>query len=141
MDSKTFSKSGQGSAFDSASYIPPDSIFEVTKNYLADSHPQKVNVGAGTYRDENGQPWVLPSVRMARSLIADCGHEYLPIAGLKSFREGVNQLVFHDTSALRKQCVGQISSFYERPLTFVMIRLPHVNRFQAREHSILQLLH
>ncbi|RDW78261.1 hypothetical protein BP5796_06113 [Coleophoma crateriformis] len=110
MGSIQASKTDQRSVFESAPYIPPDLIFEVTKNYLADSDPKKVNVGAGTYRDENGQPWVLPSVRMAKSLIADCGHEYLPIAGLKSFRTGVTELVFHDTNALRNDCIASCQS-------------------------------
>lgn len=87
------------SFFAVADYIPPDAIFEVTKHFLADSHPDKINVGAGTYRDEDGKPWILPSVRMATKLVANCGHEYLPIAGLKIFREKATELVFHDTSA------------------------------------------
>ncbi|CZR68105.1 probable aspartate aminotransferase, cytoplasmic [Phialocephala subalpina] len=87
------------SVFASAEYIPPDAIFEVTKGFLADSDPRKVNVGAGTYRDENGKPWVLPSVRMAKEIVANCGHEYLPIAGLKTFRDKAAELVFHDTKA------------------------------------------
>lgn len=44
------------SLFESAEYIPPDSIFEVTKKYLADTNLNKVNLGQGTYRDENGKP-------------------------------------------------------------------------------------
>jgi len=95
------------SFFDSTEYIPVDSIFEVTKGYLADQSPNKINVGAGTYRDENGNPWILPSVRMAKELIAGCGHEYLPIAGLKSFRDHAAALVYHDTEALEE---GRVSS-------------------------------
>lgn len=97
----------QFSAFASAKYIVPDAIFEVTKNYLADSSPNKVDLGAGTYRDENGKPWILPSVQMATDQVANCGHEYLPIAGLKSFREKATELVFHDSSALKE---GRVSS-------------------------------
>lgn len=96
------------SVFDAAPYITPDLIFEVTKQYVADTNPLKVNVGAGTYRDENGESWVLPSVRMAKELIKDCGHEYLPIAGLKTFRENVTQLIFHDTSAFREDRVSSV---------------------------------
>lgn len=94
------------SVFNLAPYIAPDLIFQVTKNYIADKSSLKVNVGAGTYRDENGQPWVLPSVRMAKDVIKDCGHEYLPIAGLKAFRENVTQLIFHDTAAFREDRVS-----------------------------------
>jgi aspartate aminotransferase len=95
------------SIFEKATFIPPDAIFEVTKNFLADTNPKKVNVGAGTYRDENGKPWVLPSVRMAKELVKDCGHEYLPISGLKSFRDKAVEMVFHDSKALKE---GRVST-------------------------------
>ncbi|KAI1102514.1 aminotransferase class I and II [Jackrogersella minutella] len=89
----------RNSLFDDAEFIPPDAIFDVTRRYVADSNPSKVNLGQGTYRDENGQPWVLPSVRMAKVKLGDCGHEYLPIAGLKSFRDGAVKLALHGTEA------------------------------------------
>lgn len=107
-DNMSSSTESTKSVFESAPYISPDLIFQVTKNYLADTSPLKINVGAGTYRDENGQPWVLPSVRMAKDLIRNCGHEYLPIAGLKAFRENVTQLIFHDTIAFREDRVSQL---------------------------------
>lgn len=94
------------SAFAKAEFIPPDSIFEVTKRYLADTEPRKVNLGQGTYRNEEGKPWVLPSVKLAKEKIGDCGHEYLPIAGLKDFRDSAVKLVFHDTKALEEQRVS-----------------------------------
>ena len=81
-------------------------IFEFTKNYLTDTDPNKVNLGQGTYRDENGKPWVLPSVRMAKQAIAGCGHEYLPIAGLGTFREKACELVFRGTKALHEDRVS-----------------------------------
>lgn len=98
------------SFFDGAEYIPADAIFEVTKRYLADTSPDKVNVGAGTYRDENGKPWILPSVRMATEQLSGSDHEYLPIAGLKSFRDAAVNLVFHDTSALHENRIASCQS-------------------------------
>jgi aspartate aminotransferase len=90
------------SLFAKAEYIPADAIFEVTKHYLADTDSKKVNLGQGTYRDENGKPWVLPSVRMATEQITGCGHEYLPIAGLSSFRQKAVELVFQETKAFQE---------------------------------------
>ncbi|KAJ5349192.1 aminotransferase, partial [Penicillium brevicompactum] len=79
--------------FDQARYIPPDAIFALTAQYVADSFPQKVNLGQGTYRDENGNPWVLPSVRQSRDLLSQkLNHEYLPIVGLASFRQETAKL-------------------------------------------------
>lgn len=84
------------SVFASAPRIPADAIFALTAEFLADPSPKKVNLGQGTYRDNNAQPWVLPSVKKARSIIEERGlnHEYLPILGLKGLRDGTAQLVF-----------------------------------------------
>ena len=38
-------------------------IFGVVEAYNRDDHPQKVNLGIGAYRDDDGKPWVLPVVR------------------------------------------------------------------------------
>lgn len=94
------------SVFGSATYIAPDAIFQVTKNYLADTDPRKVNVGAGTYRDENGNPWILPSVRMAKEAISDAGHEYSPILGLKLFRDRAVELAFRGMKAFDENRVS-----------------------------------
>ena len=96
----------QHSAFGAAQYIPPDPIFEVTKRFNADQDPHKVNLGQGTYRDENAKPWVLPSVREAEKLVGNAGHEYLPIEGLQSFRDEASKLLFHDTSAYKDDRVS-----------------------------------
>lgn len=49
--------------------IPSEDIaFGLMGDFEADTHPNKVSLIAGTYRDENGKPWVLPSVGMVRPL-------------------------------------------------------------------------
>lgn len=82
------------SFFEAAPFIPPDAIFALTAEYNADTFPQKVNLGQGTYRDENGQPWVLPSVRKSREMLVGQGlnHEYLPILGLQEFRQEASKM-------------------------------------------------
>lgn len=42
---------------------PEDPLFGLMAAYRADSHPQKVDLGIGAYRDDNAKPWVLPVVR------------------------------------------------------------------------------
>ncbi|KAJ5117015.1 aminotransferase [Penicillium angulare] len=81
--------------FDQARFIPADAIFALTAQYQANPFPQKVNLGQGTYRDADGKPWVLPSVRQAREALLEQGlqHEYLPILGLKQFRDQTAELV------------------------------------------------
>ena len=86
------------SVFDHVDYIPPDAIFELTQLYLADTHPHKVNLGQGTYKDEHGNPWILPSVREAKEKIRNANHEYLPILGLLPFRKLGLELVYSKTS-------------------------------------------
>ena len=41
---------------------PPDAILGVTEAWKKDTNPKKMNLGVGAYRDDNGQPYVLPSV-------------------------------------------------------------------------------
>lgn len=41
---------------------PPDAILGVTEAYKRDANPKKVNLGVGAYRDDDGKPYVLPSV-------------------------------------------------------------------------------
>jgi aspartate aminotransferase len=43
-----------------------DEAFAVTADFLADTDARKVSLGAGVYRDENSQPWILPSVKAVR---------------------------------------------------------------------------
>ncbi|GFS45555.1 aspartate aminotransferase 1 [Actinidia rufa] len=47
-----------------------DPILGVTEAFLADPSPDKVNVGVGAYRDDNGKPVVLECVREAERRIA-----------------------------------------------------------------------
>lgn len=83
------------SFFAATSFVPPDAIFELTARYLKDPYAQKVNLGQGTYRDGDGQPWVLPSVAASRDALREEGllHEYLPILGLSAFRHAAARLV------------------------------------------------
>lgn len=46
--------------------LPFDEAFELTAAYNTDSHPHKVSLDAGVYRDGKGKPWVLPSVIKVR---------------------------------------------------------------------------
>jgi hypothetical protein len=61
----------------------PDAILGIAAAYRSCNNPHKVNVCVGAYRDDNGQPYVLPTVRKAeyRLLEQDEVKEYLPIEG------------------------------------------------------------
>lgn len=110
------------SFFEVVDYTPPDAIFELTKTYNADPVARKVNLGQGTYKDENGNPWILPAVRSAKEKIKDSNHEYLPILGLPSFRTLATDLVFgKHSAAIREDRVSNIHLLFRqlfRRLTF-----------------------
>jgi hypothetical protein len=50
---------------------PLDPIIGLTESYQNDTFPQKVNVGVGAYRSDNGKPYVLPCVRKAEQRLLD----------------------------------------------------------------------
>ena len=42
---------------------PTDPILGITEAFKKDTTPNKVSLDAGAYRDDNGKPWVLGSVK------------------------------------------------------------------------------
>ena len=42
---------------------PPDPILNMNKLFMESTVPKKVSLGVGAYRDGEGKPWILPSVR------------------------------------------------------------------------------
>ncbi|KAL3745304.1 hypothetical protein ACJRO7_014422 [Eucalyptus globulus] len=69
---------------------PEDPILGVTVAYNKDTSPNKLNLGVGAYRTEEGKPLVLSVVRQAeQSLVNDPSRvkEYLPIIGLAEFNK------------------------------------------------------
>ncbi|XP_031395248.1 aspartate aminotransferase, mitochondrial-like [Punica granatum] len=61
--------------FEHVSPAPKDPITGVTEAFLADPSPNKINLGVGAYRDDEGRPVVLQCVRDAEAKIA--GSEFL----------------------------------------------------------------
>lgn len=97
------------SFFGNAPLIPKDAIFALTAEYNRDESSLKVNLGQGVYRDENGSPWILPSVAAARQRVGNqkLDHEYLPILGLAAFRSAACELALgSDSLAIRQHRVG-----------------------------------
>jgi aspartate/tyrosine/aromatic aminotransferase len=66
---------------------PPDPILGINEKFKESTDPKKVNLTVGAYRDENGAPWILPSVKMAMKAVYEspADHEYIPIIGDKDF--------------------------------------------------------
>ncbi|GAB4824865.1 L-asparaginase 1 [Ancistrocladus abbreviatus] len=82
---------------------PKDPILGVTEAYLADPSPDKVNVGVGAYRDDNGNPVVLDCVREAERRIAgNLNMEYLPMGGSINMIEESLKLAYGENSEFIK---------------------------------------
>ena len=74
-------------------------MFQLTRDYQADPSPDKVSLGVGAYRTDQGKPWILPCVKTAEKLLAEkteaeeINHEYLPVLGLESFTAAATQML------------------------------------------------
>jgi len=79
---------------------PPDPILGVTEAFKADKDPRKINLGVGAYRDENGKPYVLSSVKKAEAIVSNANpdKEYLPITGLPEFTKRAALLAYGSDS-------------------------------------------
>lgn len=47
---------------------PADLHYGLRAEFQDDTHPDKINLVIGAYKDEAGQPWVLPVVKKVRIL-------------------------------------------------------------------------
>ncbi|CDR45088.1 CYFA0S16e01970g1_1 [Cyberlindnera fabianii] len=133
--------------------LPPDALFDLKARYTADSRADKVDLGIGAYRDENGKPWVLPSVKEAeKQLHADpsYNHEYLPIAGFAAFVGAAAKVILGEDSPAIKEdrlvsiqtlsgtgslhvAAKFISQFYPQSQTVYMSKPTWANHFQVFE--------
>jgi len=150
--------SAQGTrAFSRWSHVqmgPKDPILGVTENFKACERSDKISVGVGAYRDDDGKPVVLPSVREAeRRVVADnLDNEYLPISGLSKFNDLALDLAYGesrqpDTVALQalsgtgalRLLAGFLVRNWDGPLPTVYISDPSWgNHFPIFEHAGLQ---
>ncbi len=78
---------------------PPDSILGLNEAFAADTHPEKMNLSVGVYKDASGQTPVLRCVKTAEQRLVDDEKTkgYLPIDGQVDYRDHVRRLVFGDS--------------------------------------------
>lgn len=92
---------------------PEDPILGVTIAYNADKSADKINLGVGAYRDDNGLPFVLSAVREAekRLLARYLAMEYLPVIGHKPFIQKAIRLAYgEDNQYISNNCVASIQT-------------------------------
>lgn len=84
---------------------PADPILGLTDRFNKDTDPRKVSLGVGAYRDDNGKPFVLPSVLEAekRIMAAGMNKEYAGIAGMKDFVDLSLKFAYGDDCEALKQ--------------------------------------
>ncbi|XP_057291015.1 aspartate aminotransferase, mitochondrial-like [Hydractinia symbiolongicarpus] len=75
---------------------PPDAILGITEAFKRDTNPNKINLGAGAYRDDNGKPYVLPCIKAAEENLIrkQLDKEYAGIAGIAEFTKESANLAF-----------------------------------------------
>jgi len=73
----------------------PDAILGLTDAFKADPHPQKINLGVGVFKDENGVTPVLSSVKKAEKQLfaTEASKAYLPISGAPAYATAVQDLL------------------------------------------------
>jgi aspartate aminotransferase len=77
---------------------PKDPILGLNESFLEDTFEGKISVGVGAYRDDNGKPWVLPSVRKAQEIVNMMDNEYPPITGVPAFVKQASILAYGQSS-------------------------------------------
>jgi len=85
------------SFFEGVPQAPPDAIFGLNLAFKADSAPNKLNLGVGAYRTEEGKTLILNSVQKADEYVVNSknfNHEYLAIDGLPEFYNAAAKLLF-----------------------------------------------
>jgi len=100
------------SMFSEIPAAPPIEVFKLSADYQADETPNKVSLGVGAYRDDQGKPWILPVVKKAETELAKeivdekINHEYLPILGHVAYSEAAKQLILGSESLAVKNGVS-----------------------------------
>ncbi len=81
--------------FEQLEMAPPDAILGLTEAFKKDTNPDKINLGVGVYKDEQGTTPVLACVTEAerRMLAAGATKSYLPISGAADYAQLVQHLL------------------------------------------------
>jgi len=94
------------SRYDVVEQAPPIEVFALTRGFTEDKFPQKVNLGVGAYRTDEGKPWVLPVVRQVEQSMANddsLNKEYLPVLGLEAMASAATKMLLGEDSTPLKE--------------------------------------
>ena len=98
------------SPFAQVELAPRDPILGLTEAFVADTNPNKVNLGVGVYNDDTGKLPLLRCVQAAERQIMEKSQSkgYLPIDGLSAYDRAIQGLVFGAESQATKD--GRIAT-------------------------------
>jgi aspartate aminotransferase, mitochondrial len=87
---------------------PVDAILGIAADYRACTTPHKVNLCVGAYRNDDGLPYLLPSVQQAEQIMRETKEdkEYLPIEGDTVFIEKALQFAYGSELLKNVQVAG-----------------------------------
>lgn len=90
------------SIFDAVTLAPRDPILGLTEAYVADTRPNKVNLGVGVYYDDDGKLPLLNCIKKAEEIrISNApARGYQPIEGAAAYNQAVAGLLFGANSSL-----------------------------------------
>lgn len=82
--------------FEHIQAAPADPILGLNDAFKKDSNPNKINLGVGVYKDEQGHTPILKAVKQAeeRLLFQETSKNYLSIEGSEAYRSAVQKLLF-----------------------------------------------
>ena len=114
--SKFISKVSQKSFSDIFSHLPklpPDAIFGLVTAFNQDTNPKKISLSAGTYKDDDNQPYILQCVRKAQEIHLNkkMDMEYLGIDGHPSFIKNSLKIAYtEDNKSLKNGEIAGIQT-------------------------------
>lgn len=81
--------------FDTLHPLPADPILSLVVECNADSNPNKVDLGAGVYKDESGNTPIMAAVQAAQTQLQqqETTKSYVGPSGLEGFNESIMQLL------------------------------------------------
>jgi aromatic-amino-acid transaminase len=101
------------SLFSAVELAPRDPILGLNEQYVADTNPNKVNLGVGMYYDENGKLPLLKCVAAAEQAMVEApsARGYLPIDGIADYDRAAQRLAFGDGSpAIAEQRIATVQA-------------------------------
>lgn len=91
---------------------PPDPILGISVKFKADDNPQKIDLGPGIYKDENGHTPILACVKAAEQhrLETEATKTYISSAGSQLFNQKIAQLNLGEHTVIDQNRIRTVSA-------------------------------